>query len=268
MKIKFLNAVLTCLILPLSFLANAGLINVGVISGGQATGNDVVNQLNDDTFFDFNASLLSSVNADSLVELSAFDVLILGDSGHNDNGYTPAMYSAVRSFLEAGGGVVTTGWFNYATDPLSGQSAIDAEFISPMKDDGYQYTSSGSTIVVSTTPHEILNGISDYQVTSNHHELALGVDNGAVVLGTHNGKVALAAQSNIGRSVYLGGQYMASTSYNVSSLRSGTADQLLEQSVNWAANSSSVQDVPEPSTLAIFALGMIGLASRQFKKQS
>jgi hypothetical protein len=29
-----------------------------------------------------------------------------------------------------------------------------------------------------------------------------------------------------------------------------------------------VRDVPEPSTLAIFALGMIGLASRRFKKQS
>ena len=27
-------------------------------------------------------------------------------------------------------------------------------------------------------------------------------------------------------------------------------------------------DVPEPSTLAIFALGMIGLASRRYKKQS
>jgi len=30
----------------------------------------------------------------------------------------------------------------------------------------------------------------------------------------------------------------------------------------------SATDVPEPSTLAIFALGMIGLASRRFKKQS
>ncbi len=30
----------------------------------------------------------------------------------------------------------------------------------------------------------------------------------------------------------------------------------------------SAQDVPEPSTLAIFALGMIGLASRRFKKHS
>jgi hypothetical protein len=31
---------------------------------------------------------------------------------------------------------------------------------------------------------------------------------------------------------------------------------------------ASATDVPEPSTLAIFALGMIGLASRRFKKQS
>ena len=30
----------------------------------------------------------------------------------------------------------------------------------------------------------------------------------------------------------------------------------------------AVNAVPEPSTLAIFALGMIGLASRRFKKQS
>jgi hypothetical protein len=30
----------------------------------------------------------------------------------------------------------------------------------------------------------------------------------------------------------------------------------------------TVSNVPEPSTLAIFALGMIGLASRRFKKQS
>ena len=31
---------------------------------------------------------------------------------------------------------------------------------------------------------------------------------------------------------------------------------------------SSIQEVPEPSTLAIFALGLIGLASRRFKKKS
>jgi hypothetical protein len=41
----------------------------------------------------------------------------------------------------------------------------------------------------------------------------------------------------------------------------------------WSSNMTflafrTIQDVPEPSTLAIFALGMIGLASRRYKKQS
>jgi len=34
------------------------------------------------------------------------------------------------------------------------------------------------------------------------------------------------------------------------------------------ANNQSTRDVPEPSSLAIFALGMMGLASRRFKKQA
>jgi len=41
----------------------------------------------------------------------------------------------------------------------------------------------------------------------------------------------------------------------------------VEHFYNVQATGSSVS-VPEPSTLAIFALGMIGLASRRFKKQS
>lgn len=51
------------------------------------------------------------------------------------------------------------------------------------------------------------------------------------------------------------------------------------QASNWTEESNAnhvgswlvrdaVVDVPEPSTLAIFALGLIGLASRRFKKQS
>jgi len=36
----------------------------------------------------------------------------------------------------------------------------------------------------------------------------------------------------------------------------------------WSVAAVVSQPVPEPSTLAIFALGMIGLASRRFKKQS
>lgn len=37
---------------------------------------------------------------------------------------------------------------------------------------------------------------------------------------------------------------------------------------NTLVSQSSINDVPEPSTMAIFALGFIGLASRRFKKKS
>lgn len=52
----------------------------------------------------------------------------------------------------------------------------------------------------------------------------------------------------------------------------GASFNFLDTLVKHETNASSVLvrdvDVPEPSTLAIFALGMIGLASRRFKKQS
>jgi hypothetical protein len=57
-------------------------------------------------------------------------------------------------------------------------------------------------------------------------------------------------------------------------LKEGTFSGSLSQSVSQLGGFSLVigksgfTAVPEPSTLAIFALGMIGLASRRFKKQS
>jgi hypothetical protein len=43
----------------------------------------------------------------------------------------------------------------------------------------------------------------------------------------------------------------------------GLTDVQISYVANWGAT-----EVPEPSTLAIFALGLMGLASRRFKKQS
>jgi hypothetical protein len=40
------------------------------------------------------------------------------------------------------------------------------------------------------------------------------------------------------------------------------------QNANWSTMLVKAANVPEPSTLAIFALGMMGLASRRFKKKS
>jgi hypothetical protein len=92
-------------------------------------------------------------------------------------------------------------------------------------------------MVETTGGHPITDGIGDFSFTANFHEYETGVDTDAFSLGsipTAADSVAIAYQEINGRSVYLGGLYLAQTNYNVSGLRSGIEDQLLEQAVAWA----------------------------------
>ncbi len=73
-------------------------------------------QLNNDTYFDFNAVLVSSSQVDSAAELAAFDVVVVGNNGYsqNDAMNNLTFQSALRSWVEtSGGGVVMTGWGIY-----------------------------------------------------------------------------------------------------------------------------------------------------------
>ena len=83
-------------------LAKAAPVRVGIIAGGSASGSNLAAQLNDHTFFDFNAVVISPSDADSLAKLAAYDVVILGDSGNNDNGYTAQMFAAIRQWMDNG----------------------------------------------------------------------------------------------------------------------------------------------------------------------
>lgn len=246
-----------------SNMAIAAPIRVGVIYGGAATGVELVAQLNDDTYFDFQAVGVSASAADTFSELSAFDAVIIGASGlGDDTGYTAAMFAALRSYMDVGGGIVTTAWFNYWSDFLSGQAAIDSDYIAPidLTLGGYDFQSSPGTVKILNSSHPITNGISDYSFNGNHIEYETGIDAGAVQLGGIIGvsdAVTIAYQDINGRSVYLGGQYLAAISYHNSGLRSGVEDQLLEQTVAWAADSTPI---PEPTTMILLGSGIIGLA--------
>jgi PEP-CTERM motif len=241
-------------------------INVAVIAedGGMSSAVQLAAQLNDDTFFDFTATVIPTSGADSAAELAPYGVVVLGGSGHTGNGYSAACLAALRTFLDSGGGVVTTGAYNFSQQSYTGQQDLDADYITPITTHNgqFDYAESPGTVNILSSAHPITSGISNYSFSGEIIELPASTDPGAVTLGTVVNRfgIAIAYRDSIGRSVYLGGLYMGNVAdYQNSGLRTGVQDRLLEQAVNWA-------NIPEPSTLVLLGLGAIGLLGRRRSK--
>lgn len=219
-------------------------IRVAVVFGGAASGAECAAQLNDDTFFNFEAVAIPADQADEISELNQYDAVVLGSSGFgDDNGYTEQMFAAMRQWLDDGGGIVTTGWYNYATDHMQGQKAIDADYVTPFQDGPYQFKGNPGRVEILDPNHPITTGVPTFDFTANHVEYASLLDGEAVLIGQVEGipgSVEIAYQEDHGRSVYLGGLYLANVSgYNNGGLRSGVQDRLFEQAVAWAGQGST-----------------------------
>jgi hypothetical protein len=252
-------------------------IRVGIIAGGGASASNLAAQLNDHTFFDFNAVVISPSDADSLSKLAAYDVVILGDSGSADNGYTAQMFAAIRSWMDNGGGVVTVGWYDYAANFYSGQMKDDADYITPVNviaGGGYDYQDDGN-LHIDVNSHPITIGITDFPINGCCLEYDTALDSNAIKLGSPSGNssgIAIAYQQTYGRSVYLGNLYFASTGYEQEPYtRSGVQDRLLEQAVYWASSGSPhVTSTPVPTLsewgMIIFMV-LAGLGSVYYLKR-
>jgi MYXO-CTERM domain-containing protein len=213
--------------------------------GVAAAANETAAQLNDDTFFNFTATVVPATGLDSAAELAAYDVVILGDSGSNDNDHSQAMASALVTALQSGAlGVVTAGWFDYSTQALGPDATLDDVTPIDASPSWYNFCGSGVTInIANPNGHPVTAGLPNAFVTSSNNVeyTNLPLDAAmASVLGIGNngacGNVIVVGQNGNGRMVYLGLVYMANAaSYNNGDLRNGSADRLLEQAVNWAS---------------------------------
>lgn len=222
--------------------AHADPIYVAIEDGGSnGASAAIASQLNDDTWYDFEATVVTAADIDTAAELSAYDVVILGDSGYDEVDWTKAMADALKQWNHDGkGGVVSVGFSDRLNSPSSSVLEV-IDFVQPI--DSYPHYgnscgASGDNIINS---HEITTGISATlgsgadSIEGNNY----GTDatNGEVL-----GYTACAGQAsvvvgeyNLGFQVWLGFLYMAPSNYNNTALRSGEWDRLLEQSVAWAS---------------------------------
>ncbi len=234
-------------------------INVGVVWGGSPnmTGAGVRDQLNDNTWgYGFNAVILNPGDVDTLAECQAYDCLIFGDAGYNDDGYTPQMFSAVKQYLQGGGGVVTTGFYIYSN---GGQGGTDIDFITPANITNYYTYHGNAAVSIVNGGHPVTQGVSNFGPSgfAAEHPNA-GGDGGATLLANIDGSGGVYADDTMGgRSVYLGMAYLAAAGYGPANLRSGDADHLFENAVGWASS------VPTPASGALLGLGGLVAARRR-----
>ena len=231
-----------------------GALRVAVVSTDAGSYYDVglqaiVNQLNDDTYVDFDASLVSRASVDTLEEISQYSAVVVGGALNTQTQFNP-FASVLLSYVQGGGGLITTGWGLYASRGLTGQAATDFDTVVPVNTSYWSWNYTYNATITPTGTHPIVDGVGSFyvpQYDGNGYEYveypvaqgtAPAIDPGATVIATTGSTpVAAAEEIGSGRSVYLGPAYGYYYSYG-SALRTGNADRLLEQAVAWAAQDS------------------------------
>jgi hypothetical protein len=209
---------------------------------------NIANTLNQDLHHNFTASAVPQSAVDSAAELANYDVVIIGSSGYGDHQFDTIFGNALYNWVVTqGGGVISSGWADYAINGDANGIAMDQ--VMPIDADvtHYAYCYSGHTLTLSGT-HPIVQGINGtFAVPGAYIEYSSVLPDvpGATVLGTANGgacsggtyrNAVVAGSIGNGRSVYLGPLYTGyEAGYGSAGLRTdATFRRLFEQAVRWA----------------------------------
>ena len=235
-------------------------INVAVVGVGGPASEDfgfseTVLQLNDDTHFDFNATLVAADDVDELTELQQYDVVVIGNNGTNpDRGDTFALFDdALQSWVtNYSGGVVAVGQTVFGVI-RSAETGIDA--VVPVQALASGSVINGGLLDFAKTIHPVTVGLADTTIPSAIEYPSAGADAAGIILATTSGRPTAVVQNvGYGRGVYLGPAYASSVdSVDQDALRTGVPDRLLEQAVAWAAGPDVeiLEVTPDPRTTPV-----------------
>ncbi|MGB7453129.1 MAG: IPTL-CTERM sorting domain-containing protein [Lysobacterales bacterium] len=251
----------------MSFTAQAQILVAVEDGSSSGTGADIVSQLNDDTWVDFSATLVTADDIDTIGELNNYQVVILGDSGNRNHDWTIAMSTALRDWVLAGGSAVLTGWGNYGMDQSNAiYDPLDEIFPTQNIASTNQFDNANTVMSILQPGHPIFTGLSDFSFGAGccTESNPLPLESNDVELATIAGSTVVAIKAaGSGTTVYLGPVYMGNTGYYVAGLRSGDPDRLLEQGVAWAADgvvpidASDSAPIPTMSQWALIVLSML-----------
>ncbi len=103
-------------------------VNVAVVdTGDDASFAALAGQLANDTNFDFTVSLVSPTAVDTVGELNAFDVVVIGNDGGSTAEGLDTFSAALNDWVQDnGGGVVTVGFGLYGIRGGAEQADLDA----------------------------------------------------------------------------------------------------------------------------------------------
>lgn len=213
-------------------------IDVGVLHTGYRS-QYVVDQLNDSTDFAFNAVAVPNSAVDSVAELMAFDVIVLGADPFAN--ISTAAASAIRAWNEAGnGGVLGTAWLYYNLNYSSSAARPDLDAIVPL-DMGLPGNRTWSYVVNVSANHPVTAGLPNFSFPSGETSRA-GADTGFTVLGTDTNGLPTVIVSEVGggRGVWLSPAY---SDYSEVRQPGSPGDRLLEQAVAWGGSHAPDIDV-------------------------
>ena len=245
MKFKFLKSVFTGLILSASCIANAGLIGHWDANGNaqDSTGNNNGTLEGNTTFTTGNdgQAFLFDGNSDSVLVGTTLDV----STGFSLSAWiNPLSYGERQIFNNESS-------YEMAVRGSTLQFAIETD-------------AAGGWFWVDTGINVSLNSWSFFGLTYDGISSKIYGELGQQLFSTNviSGNVIDPANDQ----VHIGARLGNTSSFHGSIDDVYVFDHALTANDIALVASNSYSDVPEPSTLAIFALGMIGLASRRFKK--